>query len=757
MSVAGCKLLINGIVQGVGFRPTVYKVAQQLGLKGWVRNTSLGVEIVLSTIEPQNFIFQLKYSLPKGARFDSIESSLYSLNIEQTEFEIKPSFSGEINDTVMPPDSYVCSDCLQDIFNPKSNYYLYPFTSCVNCGPRYTVIQNLPYDRIATTLDQFKLCSSCHTEYTDPLNRRYHAQTTACVNCGPQFSHSLDEIIVALKDDKIVALKGTGGYVLLADATNSNAVQTLRKRKCRPDKPFAVMALNTASISSNFAQLSAHEGALLETTAAPIVLLSKKYDSRIAYEVAPQINTIGLMLPNNPVFYILFYLLLGQPQDNKWLTQANDLALIVTSANLSGGTIIGDEDDGMLQLSHLADLVVTHDRKIEMKIDDSVMQVSAGHDLILRRARGVTPKPFYFTYKLPQVLALGANLKNTVTYTRENKAFMSQYFGDMSSEHTINYFKLTLGHYKKIFNFKPELIVTDLHPDFFVRQYAEEFNLPQLQLQHHFAHFASVIANAESCGKKVDNLVLGCILDGYGYGLNGEAWGGELIQFNRNDLNFELISQLPTLQIPGGDIAEREPWRIALAMCVQNNLPIPEYLLQHKQSDMVINLIKRKYFASSSSMGRYFSGIAALLNVLSVSSYEAQAALMLESLVKNLEIDFEYAKLDVNGKPDLDLLIRLVYQVGVVEKNVLRAVNLFYGNLNVIIEKWVLFHCSLHGISQVAISGGCWQSRYLLSRLSEKFKLLGIELLIPYELPMNDECISFGQAWYGAQTLLKNK
>lgn len=757
MSVAACRLLINGIVQGVGFRPTVYKVARKLGLKGWVRNTSLGVEVVLSTLEPKDFIFQLEGALPAIASLDSIESSVCSLSVEQTEFEIKPSLSGEVNDTIIPPDGNVCSDCLQDIFNPASKYYLYPFTSCINCGPRYTVINNLPYDRITTTFEKFNLCRSCHTEYIDPSNRRYHAQTTSCINCGPLFNHSLSEVVLALKSGKIVALKGTGGYVLLVDATNNTAVQTLRKRKNRPDKPFAVMALNTISISSNFADVSIHERALLEATATPIVLLSRKYNSNIADLVAPQINTLGFMLPNSPVFYILFYLLLGSPEGSTWLTQDNDLALIVTSANVSGGSIIGDEAQMISQLSNLADLVVTHNRKIEVKVDDSVILVSGGHDLILRRARGITPKPFYFAYKLPQVLALGANLKNTVTYTRENKAFMSQYFGDMSSEHTINYFKSTLAHYDKIFNFKPELIVTDLHPDFFVRQYAEEFNLPQLQLQHHFAHFASVIANAESCGKKVENMVLGCILDGYGYGLDGEAWGGELIQFNRDSLSFELISQLPTLQIPGGDIAETEPWRIALAMCVQNDLPIPEHLLRHKQSNMLVDLIKRKYFATSSSMGRYFSGIAALLDVLSMSSYEAQAALMLESLADNLEIDFEYAKLDLNGKPDLNLLIKLIYQVGIVENNIPRAINLFYGNLNVIIEMWILFHCSLHGISQVAISGGCWQSRYLLSRLSEKFKLLGIELLIPYQLPVNDECISFGQAWYGAQTLLKNK
>jgi hydrogenase maturation protein HypF len=353
------------------------------------------------------------------------------------------------------------------------------------------------------------------------------------------------------------------------------------------------------------------------------------------------------------------------------------------------------------------------------------------------------------------VLALGAHLKNTLTFTRDNKAFTSQYLGDMGSEHTVRYFKQVLAHYQHVFNFKPELVITDLHPDFYVRNFASELDLPQLQLQHHFAHLASVIANAESCGKKIANKVLGCILDGYGYGLDGSSWGGELIQFNSQDLRFELISQLTPLQVPGGDIAENEPWRIALALCVENNLAIPEYLLVHPQAMQVIELCKRQQFATSTSLGRKFSAVAALLNIVTESKYEAHAAMVMESIVHGLEVDFDYARLNLAGVPDFNLLIKRIHQIGIIEKNIQRAVNLFYGNLAVLIEKWILFHCSTRGISQVAISGGCWQSRYLLSTLSDKFKRLGIELLIPYQLPFNDECISFGQAWYGAQALQK--
>lgn len=755
MQITACKLLINGIVQGVGFRPTVYKVATALSLSGWIRNTSLGVEVILATEDSTDFIQQLELSLPALASLDSVDCTKIILDEKPHGFQILASIAGSVNDTVMPPDSYVCQDCLAEIFDPKSKYYLYPFTNCTNCGPRYTVIKGLPYDRNLTALTDFPLCESCNTEYRDPQNRRYHAQATACPKCGPSLELDLAKVAEYIHAGKIVALKGVGGYVLLADANNAATVRLLRERKGRAEKPFAVMALNTNSIQHNFAHVSPHEAGVLECPAAPIVILARKRSTHIAAEVAPKLNTLGMMLPNSPLYYILFYHLLGTPADAEWLQQHTALALIVTSANFSGGAIISDNDEARQQLTQIADYVVSADRDIVMKSDDSVISCVGQHNVILRRARGIAPKPFYFPYQLSQVLALGAHLKNTLTFTRDNKAFTSQYLGDMGSEHTIRYFKQVLAHYHNVFNFKPELVITDLHPDFYVRNFARELDLPELQLQHHFAHLASVIANAESCGKKIANKVLGCILDGYGYGLDGSSWGGELIQFNSQDLRFELISQLTPLQVPGGDIAENEPWRIALALCAENNLTIPEHLLVHPQAMQVIELCKRKQFGTSSSLGRKFSAVAALLNIVTESKYEAHAAMVMESIVHGLEVDFDCARLNLAGVPDFNLLIKRIYQIGIIEKNIQRAVNLFYGNLAVLIEKWILFHCSTRGISQVAISGGCWQSRYLLSTLSDKFKRLGIELLIPYQLPFNDECISFGQAWYGAQALQK--
>lgn len=749
-----CKLLINGIVQGVGFRPTVYKVAVNLHLSGWVKNTSRGVEVVISDSNPESFISNLKRHLPKLASLDSIACEDYSQPLA-AEFVILPSVAADVNDTVMPPDSYICEDCFNEIFDPNSRYYLYPFTNCTNCGPRYTVIGGLPYDRKYTALADFPLCPDCEQEYRDPENRRYHAQATACPNCGPQFSADFSYLASQIQAGKIIALKGIGGYVLIADAANSAAITTLRKRKERPAKPFALMALNTSSIQQHFAHVQPSEKELLESAAAPIVLLNRKARSSIAPEIAPRLNTLGFMLANNPIFYILFYYLLGQPSGRDWLNEAHDLALVVTSANFSGGTIISDDAEAMQQLSAIADIVVHHDRQIIMKCDDSLLMVSGGENLLLRRARGIAPKPFYFPYAMPQVIGLGAHLKNTITFTRENKIFTSQYLGDMSSEHTIKYFKQILAHYQQVFNFKPQLVVSDLHPDFFVSNYARELAQPHLQLQHHHAHLASVIGNAESNSQQIDNEVFGCILDGYGYGSNGEAWGGELIKFNRQDLSFTQISQIPELIVPGGDIAEREPWRLGLALCVGYDLPVPEHIQRQAQAGILQKLIISNQFSSSTSMGRVFSAVAGLLGVVDKVSYEAEAAMILESMVRNPEVEFDSVRLTPDGKPDFALLFQRVYQLGIAHGEIGKAINVFYGSLAALLAKWILFHASINGIRQVALSGGCWQSRYLFPLIKEKMTLLGIELLIPKGLPVNDECISFGQAWYGAQTLLQ--
>jgi len=749
------RLLINGVVQGVGFRPTAYRIAHNLNLGGWVRNTSSGVELVLCTLDYQLFFDTLQASLPPLASLDSVIISSISLPEIITSFTIQASSTNDTIDTIIPPDNYICRDCITEILDPASKYYLYSFTNCTNCGPRYSVIRQLPYDRQLTALADFPLCPSCIKEYTSTNNRRHHAQATSCPQCGPQLDTELSQVAAWIQEGLIVAVKGIGGYVLVADASNNEVVNKLRQRKKRNDKPFAIMCLNSASIHQYYAALTKHETALLESPIAPIVLLKKYRNARVAEDVAPRLNTLGVMLPYSPLYLLLFYYLLKQPSGTQWLDQPYQLSLVVTSANFSGGSIISNNDEAQQELQHIADKIVTHNRDIVMKSDDSVMMCLGNNDILMRRSRGFAPRPYYFPYKMPQVLGLGAQLKNTITFTRDNKAFTSQYMGDMDSPHTVKYFKQVLQHFYNMFDFTPQLVVSDLHPDFYTTQYAQQLEVRHIQLQHHYAHFASVLANAQSHNKTLHNTIIGCILDGYGYAIDGSAGGGELLIYNTTQLEFNTISKLTPITIPGGDIAEREPWRLAIALCVENQLAIPQHLSAQPQSSRLIELINRNFYDKSTAFGRYFSAIAGLLGIVTHASYEAQAPMELESRVTELETNHDYARMNNAGQPDFDLLFRYIYQVGIVEQNVDRAINLFYGNMIVLIEQWILFHCSTHSVSQVAISGGAWQSRYLLPKLQEKLQLLGIELLIPYHTPVNDESISLGQAWYGAQLLMK--
>lgn len=754
------KLLIRGIVQGVGFRATVFRVANGLGIKGWVRNTSEGVEVVINTLSNKLFLLNLDKHLPRLARIDSISEEIIELANTPNSFIIESSNTTNIiNNTMVPEDSCICQECITDLFDPKSKYYLYPFTNCSNCGPRYTVIKNLPYDRDSTALADFDLCNDCLDEFTDPLNRRYHAQTTSCPKCGPHLDMDLADIATQIQDGNIVALKTTGGYTLIANANNAATVEKLRERKQRKTKPFALMALNSQSINDYFCQLNLHQQQLLESKSSPIVILTKHHSAVDTFDVAPNLNTLGFMLPSSPIYYLLFYYLLGRPGNHDWMKQSHPLALIVTSANLSGGSIIYQDFDAKKSLSAVADIVVGYNREIVMQCDDSVILPINEQEIIIRRARGLVPKPYLFNYKMPQVLGLGAHLKNTLCFTRDKHAYVSQYLGDMGSQDTLSYFHKVLLHYQKMFNFTPELLVSDLHPDFYTTTYANEYGVPHLQLQHHYAHFASTMASAQSYGRELNQNLIGCILDGYGYGSDGSSWGGELIKFNLADLSFTRLSHLPLISVQGGDSAEREPWKLALTWCLEHNVAIPKHIACEPQFDLVSTLIKNKQsITQTSSAGRLFSLVSALLGICCHSSYEAEAALKLESMVTRLEeCDTKYIRLTKDGQPNIASLIEHIYHIAHIEGNLVKAVNIFYANLAALLEKWIIYHASLLNISQVAFSGGCWQSRYLLPLLKKKLSLTGIDLLLPYQIPFNDECISFGQAWYGAQHLLLNK
>ncbi len=754
------KILIKGVVQGVGFRPTVYRIADTLGLQGWVKNSSNGVEVVINTSSSKQFLSALTQSLPSLAKIDSIQEEIIDVEDAPNDFTILTNSRDHVfNNTPIPIDSCICDNCISDIFNSKSKYHLYPFTNCCDCGPRYTVISDLPYRRLDTTLACFPLCESCNDEFINPRSRRYHAEASSCQNCGPKMDLGLDVVANYILNGNIVALKTTGGYVLIADSANSATISSLRIRKRRKAKPFALMALNTQSIKDYYCKVNLYEQQLLKSKQSPIVILERNADCfNNAQEIAPNLNTLGFMLPNTPMYYLLFYYLLGSPRDLKWQEESYSITLIVTSANLTGDSIIHEDDEARKSLKQIADVIVGYNREIIIPCDDSVVLPLKQQDIIIRRSRGYAPELYHFNYKLPQVLGLGAHQKNTICFTRDYQVYLSQYLGDMSSHAVIKNFNKTLQHYKHIFGFKPQLVVSDLHPDFHTTLVASRYELPHLQLQHHYAHLAATMASCQSIGQKLQQKVIGCILDGYGYGVDANSWGGELIKFDMRDLSFTRLSHIPFLTILGGaDNIERKPWILAFAWCQEHNLPIPWHIANLSDIKLVNDLNRNKFSTRTTSMGRLFSLVSALLGICCESSYEAEAVLRLESMVTKTKLESKYAKLTVDGKPDISSLIETVYHIAFKKGSITEAVNTFYSNLGDILAQWVIYHALNQGVYQVAIGGGCWQSRYLLPLVKAKLHLKGFDLLIPQGLPLNDEGISFGQAWYGAQHLLLGK
>lgn len=763
------RILITGLVQGVGFRPAVYRVATRMDLTGWVQNTISGVEVVLNTPSGQDFLHNLNESLPPLAKIDTVTETLIELSGIPEEFIIKYTNYADATglDAIITPDISTCKKCIQDIFNPQSRYYLYPFTSCSDCGARYTIIHRLPYRRENTTMREFPLCARCQHEFTNLNDRRYYAETMCCPTCGPQLELGLESIATQIKNGAIVALKTTGGYVLITDANNISTITKLRQRKKRPYKPFALMALNTQSIQEYYCEVSKSEQNILESTIAPLVILQQKLKSSATTQeiptedfqgaIAPGLNTLAFMLPSNPIYYLLFYYLLGKPRGNEWLGLKNRNALIITSANLSGGNIISENNIAKTELALIADIIVGYDRNIIMQNDDSVVRLLAENNIVIRQARGLAPRIYRFNYNLPQVLGVGAHLKNTVCFANNNKICVSQYIGDMDAWDNIQYFNKVISHFQQVFNFSPEHIVSDLHPDFYTSSYASGCKVSHLQLQHHYAHMASMLANLQSQGQVLAPNILGCILDGYGYGIDGGAWGGELIKFESANVNFTQISQLPVITTPSGDGAKFAVWKIALAWCLENSLPVPKHILLLPQMDAVSTLIKNNYVSTTNSMGQLFSLVSSLLGICCYNSYEAEAALRLESLVTKPEFEEEYVRLTITGKPDIQLLLRRIYHIAYNDGSIIRAVNIFYGNLALLLGKWIMHHAQEQKITQVVLGGGCWQSKYLLPLIKERLHANQIKLLLPQWLSFNDESISLGQAWFGAQYVLREK
>lgn len=750
MSLARLQILIKGQVQGVGFRPHVYQTAIKLGLTGWVKNNGEGVFIEIQGEDVSAFLTMLVTNLPPLAKIATINSKKISLVKNERFFQIKKSNFKFIG-TNIAPDCCICSNCLNELFDPQSRYFLYPFLNCTNCGPRFTITNNVPYDRCQTSMDVFPLCKQCQTEYNDPENRRFHAQPTACANCGPKLSTSIDEIAALILDGKIIALKGLGGYKLICDAKNQKAILNLRTKKSRDKKPFAIMVLNTAT-ANTIVELNENSKKILTSKERPIVLLRRKdfpfNSSPILFGakeqwIAPGLADLGLMLPYTPLHYLLFYALLGKPEGNQWLNEPNLVTLIVTSANLGGEPLIIEDHNAQRALDKIANKIVYYNRQILSGADDSVVRVVNNATFFIRRARGFVPSPIKLPCSMPKTLAVGGHLKNTFCLTRDDEAFVSQHIGSLNNKATINCFHKTLNHFIKFLGIKPERIAHDLHPDFYTTHFAEEYGIPTYGVQHHHAHLASVAAEH---GIQTTP-TLGLALDGFGLGLDGQSWGGEL--FLLENMGFKSLGSFMPLPQPGGEIAAKEPWRMAASVLhlLGKGGEITQRFSEHPEAQLINQiLIKKINSPLTSSCGRLFDAVSALLNVQTISNYEGHAAMRLESLVTKTECI-------ANGWQINDLILDMLPTIKALLKinDPVKAANLFHGTLIMGLSEWVLKAAKKTGINTILLAGGCFLNKVLTEGLCKKLTEAKLNPLLPINLPPNDGGLSLGQAWIGGR------
>ena len=534
------RIRVRGAVQGVGFRPFVHSLAARYRLSGFVLNDEAGVLAEVEGTALDGFLSALQRESPPLAHVDGIDVTVMPRD-GQRGFTIRESVGTGAGRTRIVPDAATCRSCLDDLFNPASRFHLYPFVTCTHCGPRFTITRRLPYDRSNTSMAGFSLCEDCSADYTNPGSRRFHTETIACPVCGPHLSHPVEEIAIALRQGQIVALKGIGGFHLLCDATNEDAVVTLRRRKLRPAKPFAVMIANGASVE-HIATPSVAEQALVSEVARPIVLMRTR--AGLAPTVAPGLDRVGVMLPSAPVHHLLFHALAGQPKGTAWLDELQPMAMVATSANAGGEPLIIDDAEALRDLAGIADMIVTHDRPILVRADDSVMAVIDGAPAYIRRSRGFVPEPIDLGQDGPAVLAVGAHLKVTLCVTRGREAFVSQHVGNLNTAQTIRFYQETARRMLTMLDIAPELVACDLHPEYRSTLFAEAMGLPVLRVQHHAAHLAAVAAEHQLHGR-----IIGVALDGHGHGDDGDAWGGELMLLE--GARWRRLGHLLPLALPG--------------------------------------------------------------------------------------------------------------------------------------------------------------------------------------------------------------
>jgi hydrogenase maturation protein HypF len=749
------RVSIQGIVQGVGFRPFIYQLAHRHRLYGYVANTPQGVELEIEGDEADvdQFLIDLPVNIPPLASITRMETEALPL-LAYTSFEIRMSEAGAERVALISPDTAICADCLRELFDPHDRRYRYPFINCTNCGPRYTIIRDIPYDRVNTSMATFTMCDRCEREYHDPLNRRFHAQPNACWECGPRVwltDSAGKEIPLAdpigaaaerLKEGAVLAVKGLGGFHLAVDATQNEAVKRLRLRKRREEKPLALMSPDLEEIAS-YVLLGDRERDLLTQPQRAIVLVRKRPESPIAPEVAPRNQYLGVMLPYTPLHYLLL--------------AHGFLALVMTSGNLSEEPIAIDNDEALHRLVGIADYFLFHDRDILLRSDDSVVRVTKGRVRQIRRSRGFVPVPVFLRRPVPPVLALGGELKGTICVTKEDRAFVSQHLGDLENLETLEFLELTVRHLRRILEVHPRLLVHDLHPDYLTTEVAlAQKELPTLAVQHHHAHVVSAMAE-----HKLEGRVLGLALDGTGYGTDGRIWGGEILA--ADEAGFERLGHLAYVPMPGGTAAIREPWRMAVsylrAAFGEAYLAEQAPLLRRwgrERIDLLLQMLRRQLNSPlTSSCGRLFDGVAALVGLRDRIAYEGQAAIELEQCMEPTE---EFYRYEFNEAEGVLLLSPTAIFAQVAEDAVAGApAGVVSGRFHRTLVEMFAEACrhlaSRHGLTRVVCSGGVFQNVYILTNLERRLRELGLKVYTHELVPSNDGCIALGQALVGAAFL----
>jgi hydrogenase maturation protein HypF len=755
---------VRGIVQGVGFRPFVYGLAVEHDLKGWVYNTSEDVKIEVEgeAEAVQQFVRDLQIKAPPLAHIETVNIE-YNRPRHYKKFEIRRSQAQEGKYQLISPDVATCQPCLDELLSPEDRRYQYPFTNCTNCGPRFTIIEDMPYDRPKTTMRSFQMCSQCQAEYDNPLDRRFHAQPNACPKCGPQVELvdnqgnliiEANPIAIAsqfLKEGKILAIKGLGGFLLACDATNDAVVKTLRRRKKRSSKPFAIM-VTTVDEAKRHCYVSPEEAVLLTSPQSPIVLMKWRKESCVSPEVAPDLQFLGVMLPYTPLHHILL--------------RDTSLPLVMTSGNLSEEPIARDNDEALRRLSGIADYFLIHNRDIYSRYDDSVAMIERGTSQLVRRARSYAPYPIRLPFEAKQVLGCGAEEKNTFCLTKDSYAFLSQHIGDMENIETLEHFDSTISLYKKLFRIEPEIIAHDFHPDYLATKYARELSgsgVKLVSVQHHHAHIVSCMAD-----NGLGSTVIGVAFDGTGMGTDGNIWGGEFLVADYRD--YKRVGHLEYLPLPGGSAAIKRPYRTAISYILtllgENTLDAI-IAREAKRSQLTsigtvsaveMKVIKRQIEKRinsplTSSMGRLFDSISALLDIRGEIDYEGQAAVELEMAAYeedyvDIQESYPYRIVEEDGIGVVHLKDMFTDIIDDLDQDISKGmISVKFHNT---VARMINEICHLIGnetdISKVALSGGVFQNRLLLKKTINLLKSSGFQVFTHRQVPCNDGGISLGQA-----------